>query len=475
VLAVSDLDYHLPERLIATEPSPRRDAARLMVLRRHDPEFIAHLTVADLPLLLARNDLLIVNDSRVLPARLQGKRADTGGKVEGLFLGVEPETAWGAPLPHRELLAASMQGEMPSETLVSHEGFAAATPETLHGPRSGIERWRIMLKGRRMKPGIFIGLEDAHGLPAGVSLKLIGRTAAEPHGDASSHILAPDAGTDVESENDAWIVEVFACGPEAGQHRRGALPTALLDRIGTTPLPPYIRSSRRRTSGTYGEHGGDASLPPQEAAARDQIDRERYQTVYARPNENIGSGAEHHAIGQSTAGVGSVAAPTAGLHFTEELLARLAAAGISRHAVTLHVGTGTFKTVETEFVEQHPMHAEWCEVPPQTARAIAHTKSTGGRIIAVGTTSARTLESFPVLAPSHQSHGKWTRLLITPGFDFAHMDGLMTNFHLPRSTLLAMVGAFLPGGTPRLLRHYALAIAEGYRFYSYGDAMIILP
>lgn len=475
MLAVSDLDYYLPERLIATEPSPRRDAARLMVLRRHDPAFIAHLTVADLPSLLARNDLLIVNDSRVLPARLQGKRADTGGKVEGLFLGVEPATAWGAALPDRELLAASMRDRILSNTLAGHERLAAATADALFGPVSGIERWRIMLKGRRMKPGIFIGLEDAQGRPAGVSLKLICRTAAEPHGDGSSHVIAPAARTAAEPENDAWIVEVFACGPEAAQHRRGELPTALLERIGTTPLPPYIRSSRRRTRGTYGEHGGDASLPAQEAGTREQIDRDRYQTVYARPNESIGSGSEHHATGQSTAGAGSVAAPTAGLHFTEELLGRLAAAGISRHAVTLHVGTGTFKTVETEFVEQHPMHAEWCEVSTQTAHAIAHTKATGGRIIAVGTTSARTLESFPVLAPSHQSQGKWTRLLITPGFEFAHLDGLMTNFHLPRSTLLAMVGAFLPGGPPRLLKHYALAIEEGYRFYSYGDAMIILP
>jgi len=450
LLPAAKLDYNLPESLIATEPAEPRDSARLMVLRRSDPTFVRHCFIRDLPQWLIAGDLLIVNSSKVIPACLSGIRVDTGGKVEGLFLGVESFDAR-IPLLHDAATA----------TAASH-GYI----------QHGCERWRIMLKGRRMRPGIFVGLTDALGKPAGVSLKLIERTSADamPHSTQALNSTTPepnapdgttDAATDHGPENDAWLVEVFACGVEANLHKRGELPISLLERIGTTPLPPYIKAARRRDDGTFGQHGGqsdaDAATPRSELALRDEHDRHRYQTVYA-----------------DSSAAGSVAAPTAGLHFTPELLATLADAGIRRENVVLHVGTGTFKPIEAEFVEHHPMHAEWCHVPQIAGQAIATTQSQGCRIIAVGTTSARTLESFDRASIASGAEG-WTRLLITPGWKYQHVDGLLTNFHLPRSTLLAMVAALLPEGIDRLLQHYQDAIDRGYRFYSYGDAMLILP
>jgi S-adenosylmethionine:tRNA ribosyltransferase-isomerase len=188
----------------------------------------------------------------------------------------------------------------------------------------------------------------------------------------------------------------------------------------------------------------------------DAIDRERYQTVYAHER-------------------GSVAAPTAGLHLTPRVLTELDAMGIERAAVVLHVGVGTFKPVETEFVEEHPIHSEWCSMSPGTKHAIRAAKRDGRRVICVGTTAARTVESFAALdgagddAPSTLD----TRLLITPGYRWLWTDGLLTNFHLPRSTLLAMCGAMLDGGVERLKGLYAEALGSGYRFFSYGDAMLI--
>ena len=459
MLPVAKLDYILPETLIATTPAEPRDSARLMVLRRSDSAFVQHCSIRDLPRWLATGDVLIVNNSKVIPACLAGVRADTGGKVEGLFLGVESADA---PIRLRHDLVATTGRQM---------GAAANAAAPPGYTQHGWERWRIMLKGRRMRPGIFVGLTDAHGKPAGVSLKLIERTSADgvPH---DARLITPSTlqtgaafennATDYHgSENDAWLVEVFACGVEASLHRRGELPVSLLERIGTAPLPPYIKAARRREDGTFGQRGhtgADAEIPRTELALRDEFDRQRYQTVYA-----------------DNAAAGSVAAPTAGLHFTPELLATLARAGIRREHVVLHVGTGTFKPIETEFVEQHPMHAEWCHVPQSAGQAIIEARGRGGgRVIAVGTTSARTLESFDSQSIAAGAAG-WTRLLITPGWKYQHIDGLLTNFHLPRSTLLAMVAALLPEGIDRLLRHYQDAIDRGYRFYSYGDAMLILP
>lgn len=372
MLRTSDLDYVLPEDRVAVAAAEPRDAARLMVVWRSDPGRVEHRAVCDLPDYLGRGDALIVNNTRVLAARLLGVRTDTGGAVEGLFLSEDAKSATGL-------------------------------------------RWRVLLRGRRMRAGLVVALNVGSGAPSGVQLRLV-------------------RGLDDEGEKGGWVVELE--GPCAGEATG-----VVLERVGTTPLPPYIRAARRR-----------AALVENEAA-----DRDRYQTVYSDA-----------ALG------GSVAAPTAGLHFTSELLRQLADGGVARGEVLLHVGTGTFKPVETEYVEQHPMHSEWCRVPAATGELIARTRAARGRVVAVGTTSARTLESF---APAEVAAGAeaWSRLLVTPGFAWRNVDGLMTNFHLPRSTLLAMVASLFPEGMPRLLELYADAIGRGYRFYSFGDAMLVLP
>jgi S-adenosylmethionine:tRNA ribosyltransferase-isomerase len=281
-------------------------------------------------------------------------------------------------------------------------------------------------------------------------------------------------------------VEVFSCfaGPPGALPGSEAHGLAILHQVGTTPLPPYIRAARKRGAVAKADSADAGALRtaegqdeqaemtrPAEDPERERQDRQNYQTVYA-----------------DVKAAGSVAAPTAGLHFTPELLARLESMGVARAAVVLHVGTGTFKPVETEFVEQHPMHTEWCVCPAATALAIERTRAAGGRVIAVGTTSARTLESFTTeqlaeAAASGRDAEHATNLLITPGHRYRHLDGMMTNFHLPRSTLLAMVAALLDGrsgggvgdGLERLLAAYQAALEEQYRFYSYGDASLILP
>ncbi|MBL8764225.1 MAG: tRNA preQ1(34) S-adenosylmethionine ribosyltransferase-isomerase QueA [Phycisphaerae bacterium] len=277
--------------------------------------------------------------------------------------------------------------------------------------------WSVLIRARRQAPGVVIDLWDGMELDAGINLTLVQRDPEE-HG--------------------AWLARVAQADGSPVQSA-----ASLLDRVGLTPVPPYIVAARKR-----------ARLAPDDAR-----DRARYQTVYAEVPRG-----------------GSVAAPTAGLHFTPELLDALARRGVGTAPTVLHVGTGTFKEVETEFVESHPMHREWFELPAATARRILEVRARGGRIVAVGTTSARTLESCPSLddAAEHGASG-WTNLLITPGHRWAHTDALMTNFHMPRTTLLAMVAARLPGGLAQLRTIYQEAIRERYRFYSYGDAMLILP
>ncbi|MCC6678197.1 MAG: tRNA preQ1(34) S-adenosylmethionine ribosyltransferase-isomerase QueA [Phycisphaerales bacterium] len=372
-MRTADLDYELPEAAIAVRPAEPRDAARLLVISRSDPARLEHRAVRDLPELLQPRDLLVFNTTRVLRARLQGHRADTGGRVEGLYLEDAPS----------------------------------------NGPAL---RWLVLLRGRRMKPGVRVSLDLPQNAPSGRSL----------------HLIAPGG-----DEPGSWIVEVEGGVP-------GQTSAAVLESIGATPLPPYILRARR--------HQG--------LEIADAQDRARYQTVYA--------------AAEAPAGHGSVAAPTAGLHFTPELLDRLARRGVARADVELHVGTGTFRTVETEFVEDHPMHREWCSLGPAARAAIRRAK---GRVIAIGTTSARTIESYAAVDTEDQDPPGAipTRLLITPGYEWRWTDGLLTNFHLPRSTLLAMVAALLPGGAPHLLDLYRLALREGYRFFSYGDAMLVLP
>jgi S-adenosylmethionine:tRNA ribosyltransferase-isomerase len=380
VLRTDDLEYPLPPDRIATRPAEPRDAARLMVIRRDRPDHPEHALIRDLPDLLRPSDRLVLNTTRVLPARFRGVREDTGGRVEGLYLG-----------------------------------------EASDGP---VPAWRAMIKARRHRPGAIVRLAARDSsAPSPYALRML-----EPLDDPPG----------------AWLAQPL--GPE------GPPPTPdVLGAVGLPPLPPYILAARRAKRGPETEPEDDT----------------RYQTVYA--------GAEAS---------GSVAAPTAGLHFTPELLGRLASRGVSRTDVVLHVGAGTFKPVETDLVESHPMHAEWCSMSPEAVGAVVATRRAGGRVVAVGTTSVRTLESYAPLADPPPNLA--TRLLITPGRPFRWTDGLLTNFHLPRSTLMALVAAMLqhpdeppdgagvPPGVTRLKAAYADAVTRGYRFYSFGDAMLIV-
>lgn len=336
-------DYELPEHLIAQEPAAARDDARLLVVRRAAGE-LEHRVFRDLPSLLRPGDLLVLNDTKVLPARLLGRRESTGGQWEALFLREHPDGAW-------ELMTKT-RGHP-----TSGEWFAAD---------SGL---RLVLEGR-----------------------------------------TPDH---------RWLMR-----PE-----QSGSPAELLAQHGHVPLPPYIRRGRD-TPG----------------------DRDRYQTVYAEA-------------------AGSVAAPTAGLHFTPGLLAALAAAGVGTARVTLHVGLGTFAPVKAGDPTKHAIHAEWCEVGAETVAAIEATKARGGRVIAVGTTTTRTLETAARPAGLRPFRGE-TGLFIHPPFEFRVLDGLITNFHLPRTTLLLLTQAF--AGSELLAKAYREAIEKGYRFYSYGDAMLVL-
>ncbi len=338
---MSDLffDYDLPPQLIAQHPAARRDEARLLVLYRAAGT-IQHHTFRDLPALLQANDLLVLNDTRVIPARVEGTRANTGGKWEGLFVRETPGGEW--------------------ELLCHTRGFAL--------------------------PG-----EEFVLSPTGMRLTLVGRT-----------------------EDRHWLMRPDRPGTAAD----------LLAVHGHMPLPHYIRK------------GHD-----------EPADRERYQTVFA---------------GRA----GSVAAPTAGLHFTPELLS-----GLNVARVTLHVGLGTFAPVKAADPREHKLHAEAAEVTADTVAAVAKAKASGGRVIAVGTTSTRTLEAAAQSGALTAFHGE-TALFIHPPYRFRVVDALITNFHLPKTTLLLLVGAL--AGTDLLRRAYAEAVKCEYRFFSYGDAMLVL-
>lgn len=396
----------------AAEP---RDSAKLMVLWRSEPGKVEHTTVRDLPRYLRAGDLLVVNQTRVLRARLLGVRADTGGKVQGLYLGN----------------ARTHEGRGP-------DGDGAAVGR----------RWVVMLQGKSMRQGVVVRMTGPDGAMA--SLRLIER-------DASEHA--------------AWVVELadgdaeHAPGPEGD--------AALLERVGWTPLPPYILKAR-----THRGEAGDEGY-----------DRARYQTVFAMGPQGAGDAAGEAVAGTKANGargpgdIGSVAAPTAGLHLTDRVIAELEGAGVKRAGVTLHVGSGTFKPVEVEELSEHRMHREWCSLGEEAREAIRKAREAKGRVICVGTTSARTVEAF---AQAHErgEAGEWlaTDILIAPGYRWRWTDGLLTNFHLPRTTLLAMVGAMLAregeeagAGLSRLRGAYGEALSRGYRFFSYGDAMLILP
>jgi S-adenosylmethionine:tRNA ribosyltransferase-isomerase len=345
---MADYDYDLPEDLIAQVPLKDRTASRLLVLER-DSETITHTSFTRLCDFLERGDLLVFNDSRVIPARLRIRR-QSGAAGELLLLQRDDDariwTALGRP-------------------------------------------------ARRLRPGETVIVRHADG---------------DLGGDSTAKILGRDA---------AGLLQV----------RLDDAVERDLEAYGAVPLPPYITAELE--------------------------DRERYQTVYSQQQ-------------------GSAAAPTAGLHFTDAMLESLRVHGVETAFVTLHVGLDTFRPVTAEYAEEHDIHSEWCSVPEETAAAIAACKERGGRVIAVGTTSARTLETLGRwIAEGHTgAYSGPTDIFITPGYEWRLVDGLFTNFHLPKSTLMLMVSAL--AGRERIMRAYDEAIAERYRFFSFGDAMLIV-
>lgn len=346
-LRLESYDYHLPAAQIAQNPAVPRDSSRLLVIEADSHQ---HRQFCDLDELLRPGDLLVMNNTRVMPARLHGRKSN-GAPVELLLL----------------------EEQIP-------------------------DWWLALVKpGKRLKPGAKIEFgEDEAGQPL-----------------LSAIVMSVDESTG------GRLIQFM---PPAGQSV-----ISLMAQLGEVPLPPYITES--------------------------EADPEQYQTVYA----------EHS---------GSAAAPTAGLHFTPELLERLKQKGVEQTFVTLHVGIGTFRPVETENITDHQMHGEWVEVSPDTVAQVAAAKARGGRVFAVGTTSVRSLEGAAQLGELRPYCGK-TMLYIYPGYQWNVVDGLITNFHLPKSSLLMLVSALI--GRERLLALYQLAIEEQYRFYSFGDAMLVMP
>lgn len=362
-MLTSDFDYELPPELIAQEPPATRTDARMLVLTRATGAW-EHRAITDLPRFMRAGDLLVLNNTRVFPARLLGTWVDTGGAVE--FLLLEPADP---PDP-------SDRSDLPAR----------------HS-----ETWLCLCgSGRRAR---------------------VGQHASLAAGRVAGEILRVQGGGRV-------VVRLQAAHQLAD----------VLEEHGLVPVPPYIR----RTP----------------ADGRRALDRERYQTVYARER-------------------GAVAAPTAGLHFTPELLAALATQGVPHSFVTLHVGPGTFQPVQTDDLDEHRMESERFVVPEETVAAVADCRRRGGRVVAVGSTSVRTLES---VAAAHDGRivadcGR-TELFIRPPYTFRAVDALLTNFHLPRSTLLAMIAAF--AGREQVLAAYREAVEQRYRFFSYGDCMLII-
>lgn len=345
---LAQYDYELPRHLIAQRPLAHRADARLLVVAR-ERNSLAHKHVRDLPDIIRPDDCLVLNDTRVVPARLVGRRTRTGGRWEGLFL-----------------------------------------------EANEVGLWRVMSKTRgKLVPGETVTLVNARG-EDDVLLHL---GAREPEG--------------------IWVVR-----PESEE---GAF--SLLERVGRVPLPPYIRKGEMV-----------------------EADREAYQTVFARVP-------------------GAVAAPTAGLHFTRKLLDQLQGQGTTLCRLTLHVGPGTFRPIETDSLADHRMHSEWACLDEEAVAQIAACRNRGGRVVAAGSTSVRVLETAALEGTLKPFAGR-TELFIRPPHQFRAVDAMLTNFHLPRTTLLVLVRTF--GGDGLVRRAYEEAILEEYRFYSYGDAMLIL-
>ncbi|HNY26790.1 MAG TPA: S-adenosylmethionine:tRNA ribosyltransferase-isomerase [Candidatus Sumerlaeota bacterium] len=400
-MRTEDYDYELPERLIARHPAARREDSRLLRVTRPDGR-LAHHTFRELPDLLHPGDLLVLNNTRVFPARLLGRRLPDGGGIEALLLRQEGEKAW----------------------------------------------WAMVRPGKKIK------LHDRLVFAPG---RLEATVAAYGEPSSGERLL------EFTWQGDWW---------------------RLLEEVGHTPLPPYILKARKH------DEAGEAAVHAPSFAPEEAEDRDRYQTVYA---------------GQERA---SVAAPTAGLHFSPPVLEALERKGIERVFVQLHVGPGTFQPIKTDEVEDHPMHEEFIRISVETARRINRARREGRRIVAIGTTSVRALETAaldeeslaqvfhpgpsPILLapPDRTEEGMmslfpdsetgdgpvrplegWTRLFVKPGFRFRATDVLLTNFHLPRSSLLLLVSAF--SDTESIRNAYRTAVQEEYHFYSYGDCMLI--
>ncbi|MCC2256916.1 tRNA preQ1(34) S-adenosylmethionine ribosyltransferase-isomerase QueA [Intestinimonas aquisgranensis] len=340
-MKTSDFYYDLPQELIAQTPLDRRDGSRLMVLDKNTGA-VKHMHFYDLPSLLRPGDCLVLNDSRVLPARLLGHREPGGGAAEVLLLNDKGDKTW----------------------------------ECLVRP------------GKKMKPGTKLSFGD-------------GLLTAE-------------------------VTETLEGGNRLVRFHYDGIFLELLEQLGKMPLPPYIKAELQ--------------------------DPERYQTLYSRE-------------------VGSAAAPTAGLHFTKELLEQIQAMGVSLAYVTLHVGLGTFRPVKEEEITDHEMHSEYCMISKETAETINETRRKGGRVICVGTTSCRTIESWAAEDGTLKESAGWTNIYIYPGYRFKVLDALITNFHLPESTLVMLVSAL--AGREHILAAYEEAVREKYRFFSFGDAMFI--
>jgi S-adenosylmethionine:tRNA ribosyltransferase-isomerase len=355
-MKTSQFWYPLPERLIAQHPSERRGTEKMMVLHRATG-MIEHRHIADIVEYLDEKDLLVVNDTKVFPARLIGSWEDSKGAVEVLMVAAAPE----------------------SETV----------KELV---------WNVIIgSGRKCREG---------------QVAVFG-----PQGELKTKLLKPLEGIGM------WKVEFICERPLMD----------LLDEFGHTPVPPYVKREGTREE--------------------EMADRERYQTIYARE-------------------VGSVAAPTAGLHFTEEIFAALEAKGVKRAAVTLHVGPGTFRPVKAENIEDHHMDFEAFTVPPETVEAIEACRARGGRVVCVGSTTVRTLETVASRFDKVVAGSGASDIFIRPPYKFKVCDAMLTNFHLPQSTLLMMISAL--AGRERVLCAYALAVRADYRFFSYGDCMLIV-
>lgn len=380
--------YPLPERLIAQHPAEKRGTEKMLVLHR-DTGMIEHRHIADIVEYITANDLLVVNDTKVFPARLIGEWPDTHGAVEVLMVNAAPMDGD----PNIPSMSASSSTTQPSQSLNL--------------------RWNVIIgSGRKCREG----QEAVFG----------------PHGELRVRLLKPLSGIGM------WQVEFVCARPLMD----------LLDEFGHTPVPPYVK---------------------REGTAEEELaDRERYQTIYARE-------------------VGSVAAPTAGLHFTPEIFAALEAKGVKRVAITLHVGPGTFRPVKADNIEDHQMDFEAFSVSPEAAEAINACKARGGRVFCVGSTTVRTLETVAAGLEEVKSKSEKvesadgrvvvpgagaSNIFIYPPYRFRVCDCMLTNFHLPQSTLLMMISAL--AGRERVLCAYAMAVQKNYMFFSYGDCMLIV-